>query len=82
MAATTIKVSPATRDLVNDIGARTGQTADQVVAGALDSYSRALFWREYAEAATAVAADSDLAAHEAAELRIWDRTRLDGLDRA
>lgn len=69
--STTIKVSAETRDVVKAVGARTGQTADQVVARALVEYERSLFWREYAEAAER---DSELADRE-----LWESTVRDGL---
>lgn len=72
MVATTIKVSEETRDRVNQLGARTHQTADKVVERALREYERALFWEEYAAAAQAVSADPEAAAEEAAEHALWD----------
>ena len=78
--ATTIKVSAPTRDRVNAIGARTKQTAEQVVASALREYERSLFWRDYTEAADAVAADPSAAADERTEQELWDRTTPDGAD--
>lgn len=65
--ATTIKVSEETRNQVNDLGSRTSQTADQVVARALQEYERALFWAQYT-----VAADADVADPEPEEQRRWD----------
>jgi len=79
--ATTIKLSVSTRDRVNAVGARTGQTADQVVGRALEEYERALFWQAYAAAADAVAADPQAAADVRAEQDLWDRTVRDGLER-
>lgn len=79
--ATTIKLSASTRDRVNAVGARTGQTADQVVGRAIDEYERALFWQAYAAAADAVAADPQAAADVRAEQDLWDRTVRDGLER-
>ena len=76
--ATTIKVSAPTRDRVNAIGARTKQTAEQVVASALREYERSLFWRDYTKAADAVAADPSAAADERTEHELWDRTTPDG----
>jgi len=70
--ATTIKVSEETRDRVNELGGRTNQTADQVVSSALAEYERALFWEQYAAAATAVAADPDATAAESADRALWD----------
>lgn len=78
---TTIKLSAATRDRVNAVGARTGQTADQVVRSALEDYERSLFWLAYAAAAGAVAADAEAAADERTEQELWDRTVQDGLER-
>ncbi len=79
--ATTIKLSTSTRNRVNAVGARTGQTADQVVGRALEEYERALFWQAYAAAADAVAADPQAAADVRAEHDLWDRTVRDGLER-
>lgn len=72
--STTIKVSPQTRDQIKSLGATTGQTADQVVSRALVEYERALFWREYADAA-----ERDRQAGERGEQELWDRTVRDGL---
>lgn len=72
--STTIKVSSQTRDQIKSLGASTGQTADQVVSRALVEYERALFWREYAEAA-----ERERSASELAEQELWDRTVRDGL---
>lgn len=80
--ATTIKVAESTRDRVNALGARTGQTAGDVVDKALDEYERAIFWHDYAVAATAVAADATIAAEEDAERELWEGTVRDGLARA
>lgn len=79
--ATTIKLSASTRDRVNAMGARTGQTADQVVGRALAEYERSLFWQAYAIAADAVPADPEAEADQRAEQELWDRTLRDGLER-
>lgn len=79
---TTIKVSSSTRDRVNAVGAATDQTADQVVAHALEEYERTLFWRAYGLAAEAASADISAAAEEGAERGLWDRTLRDGLSGA
>ncbi|MGQ0844194.1 MAG: hypothetical protein ACT4QF_08665 [Sporichthyaceae bacterium] len=73
--ATTVKLAVATRDRVNAIGEATGQTAEQVVAHALDEYERALFFRAYQAAATADLRSGDTAV----ETDLWDRTIRDGL---
>lgn len=78
--ATTIKVTALTRDRVNAVGARTNQTAEQVVAKALAEYERALFWQEYDEAAVAVAANPNAHDEEQMERTAWDRTTSDGID--
>lgn len=73
--ATTVKLTPATRDRVNALGEATGQTAEQVVAQALDEYERALFFHAYRTAAAA-----DLASRETTiESDLWDRTLRDGV---
>ncbi len=77
--ATTIKVSSATRDRVNALGAQTHQTADQVVDKAIDEYERALFWREFAAASDAVAADPVATEDERREQELWNRTLRDGV---
>lgn len=78
--STTIKVSTATRDRVNALGAQTQQTADQVVATAIDEYERAIFWREFAVAAEAVAVDPVAAHEERREQQLWDHASRDRLD--
>lgn len=78
---TTIKLSETTRDRVNAVGARTGQTADQVVEHALEEYERALFWQAYTEAVERVASDERAATDELAEQELWDRVTSDGLER-
>lgn len=71
---TTIKVSAQTRDEVIVLGARTGQTADQVVSQALVEYERALFWREYAQAA-----EQDVPEAERRDQELWSGADRDGL---
>ncbi|WP_256839447.1 hypothetical protein [Ornithinimicrobium faecis] len=72
--STTIKVSAQTRDEVKVLGARTGQTADQVVSRALVEYERALFWREYAQAA-----EQDVPEAERQDQELWEGSVRDGL---
>lgn len=70
-----MKLTVATRDRVNALGEATGQTAEQVVATALDEYERALFFQAYQASAAA-----DLQAGDTAvESDLWDRTTGDGL---
>ena len=79
---TTIKVRTATRDRINAVGARTHETADQVVSRALDEYERSTFWAQYAAAAAAaaaVAADPVAMAEESTEADRWDRAVRDGV---
>lgn len=78
LRATTIKLAPATRDRVNAIGAQTDQTAEQVVATALDEYERTLFFQAYRDAVLARTPEEK--AEYEAELALWDRTVRDGLD--
>ena len=76
---TTIKLSKQTRDRVNDVGARTGQTAEEVVRQALEEYERALFLADYEAAAPADRADPELVAERAEENALWDAaTARDG----
>lgn len=70
--ATTIKLSEQTRDRVKDVGARTGQTAEQVVRRALEEYERALFWADYEAAAGAADADPDATTAQTEENALWD----------
>ena len=67
---------------MNALGARTKQTADEVVETAIREYERALFWQQYADAADAAAADLDVTADELAERELWERTNRDGVERA
>ncbi|MGQ0464421.1 MAG: hypothetical protein ACT4QG_03770 [Sporichthyaceae bacterium] len=75
--STTVKLTVATRDRVNALGEATGQTAEQVVATALDEYERALFFQEYRDAVLARSA-AEKGAYDA-EFAEWDQTVRDGL---
>ncbi len=74
--STTIKLTATTRDRVKDIGSRTGETAEQVVAHALDEYERALFFQDYR---TAVESEGEPSADEQAEQRLWNRAALQSM---
>lgn len=78
---TTIKVSEPTRDRIKSIGASTRETADEVVARALDEYERVLFWRAFRVAAQAEA-ENGMPPEAAEEQALWDRALRDGLDDA
>lgn len=72
---TTLRVTHPVRDRVNKLGHRTRQPANVVIEKALDAYEEALFWRDYAAAATA-----ELPAEELADQHLWDRTLTDRID--
>ena len=48
-ASTTIRVSVATRDAINQVRAQTGESADSILEQALAAYQESLFWRRWQE---------------------------------
>lgn len=68
--STTIRVSRETRDAVNRIRERTGESADSVLEKALAAYEEAVFWRRwhevYVDGQPQLEPDEDMAAWEAA----------------
>lgn len=79
MATTTIRVSLATRDLLNQLARATGASAQQVLEAALHEYRRRQFLESLNNAYALAHAESVDRAAEDAEQRMWDTTLLDGL---
>jgi predicted transcriptional regulator len=80
MASTTIKVSVTTRDRIRALGEIAQQTADGVVAAALDALERDQFWTAYDKGVELVAGDLDAVAADRAEQGDWDVTLSDRAD--
>jgi predicted DNA-binding protein len=78
MTATTIKVSPETRDKINALAAEQGMTAGSVIEKVLDEY----LWRQQVETAKRQmrSAPKEVWDEYYAEFAIWDQTSGDGLE--
>jgi hypothetical protein len=78
MTATTIKVSPETRDKINALAAEHGMTAGSVIERVLDEY----LWRQHVETAKRQmrSAPKEVWDQYYAEFAIWDQTSGDGLE--
>lgn len=68
--STTIRVSQQTRDAVNRIRERTGESTDSVLEKALAAYEESIFWRRwhevYVEGGPHPERDEDIIAWDAA----------------
>lgn len=80
MPTTTIKVSLATPDRIRALGENGRQSAESVVAAALDVLERDRFWDAYDDGVALVTADPSAVAHDRAELAAWDATLTDASD--
>ena len=78
MTATTIKVSPETRDRINELAAQQGITAGRLVEKVLDDY----LWRQQVETAKRQmrSAPKKVWDEYLAESAVWDVTSGDGLE--
>jgi predicted transcriptional regulator len=80
MTTTTIRVSTATRQLLNHLARRTGTSMQQVLETALEQYRRQQFLDALNAAYATSHADPRAQAEHAEEQGLWDATLLDGLD--
>ena len=69
-------MSATTRDRITSIGARAGQTADEVVSGALDTWEDQQYWNSYA-AAHAQRSPGQIS-EDKAENALWNTASADG----
>lgn len=68
---TTPRVRSSTRDRVRDLGQQTRQSADAVVARAVELYEREMFWASWDRVHAAMPPQEQ--AEEAAGIAPWDR---------
>lgn len=82
MSAPIVPISDATNRLLQELSARTGQTAAEVVDRALTVYHRQVFFDQLNAGYAVLRADPEASAELDAERRAWDATLMDGLDSA
>lgn len=80
MSAPTVRISEASHQLLKILAERTDQTMMDVLAKALDTYRRKLFFDELNAGYAELRADPKAWAEHLAERKLWDKTLMDGLD--
>jgi hypothetical protein len=80
MSAPTVRISEASRQLLEELVEQTGQSVTDVLDQALLVYRRKLFLEQVNAGYAALRADSEAWAEHLAERKLWDKTLLDGLD--
>lgn len=79
MSAPTVRISEASHRVLRELAEQTGQTMMDVVAQALDSYRRKLFFEQMDAGYAELRADPNAWAEHLAERQQWDATLADGL---
>jgi predicted transcriptional regulator len=77
---TTIRISQRARREARALADATGRPMSQVVEDAIHAERERAFWRQFREAAAAVAADPIATAEERAELDLLEGSLMDGLE--
>ncbi len=80
MSAPMVAISETSRQLLEELARKTGQTEVAVLDKALDAYSRKLFLEQVNAGYAELRADSEAWTEHLAERKLWDGTLLDGLD--
>jgi predicted transcriptional regulator len=80
MSTLTIPLSDTSQRMLKELSEQTGQTTEQVVDRALETYHRQVFFDRLNAGYAALRADPQDAAELGAEQRVWDGTLMDGLD--
>lgn len=80
MSASTICISEASHQILKELAEQTGQSMMDVLDKALDDYRRKLFFEQLNAGYAELRADSEAWAEHLAERKLWDATRLDGLN--
>ncbi len=81
MADTTLTVSEAVGRKLEELAAKTGRPAAEVLELAIEEYHRHQFWAAVDAGYAALRADPGVWAAEQTERAEWDGTLADGLDR-
>ena len=80
MATSTVDISEASRDLLRELAAKTGQTTSQVLDKALAAYRREVFFQKMNAGYAELRADPQAWAAFEAERKQFDGTLMDGLE--
>jgi hypothetical protein len=80
MSASTVHLSEASQRILQELVSQTGQTQEEILAKALDTYRRKVFFEGLAADYAALKADPEAWAEELAERQLWEATLTDGLD--
>lgn len=80
-ATTTVRITQDTSQTLRDLAATTGRSMQDVLAQAVEAYSRKLLLDEVNEAYAALRADPKSWRQELEERAAWEATLLDDLER-
>ena len=80
MATSTINISDNSKELLNALAQKTGQSTTEVLDKALAAYRRQVFFEEMNMGYAALRADSQAWAEHEAERQSLDTTNADGLE--
>src|SRR5215469_15855166 len=80
MSVSTIPISEAAHQMLQELAEQTGQPMQEVVEKALDAYRRKLFFDQMNAGYAELRADPEAWAEHLAERKQWDSTLMDGLD--
>jgi hypothetical protein len=81
MSAPNVRISDSSHQSLKDLAAQTGQTMVEVLDKALDAYRRKLFFDRLNAGYAELRADPKAWAEYQSELKDWDATLMDGLER-
>ena len=80
MSAPTVRISEASHRILKELADQTGQTMMEVLDKALDAYRRKVFFEGLRADFAALKADPKAWAEEQEERKVWEATRMDGLE--
>ena len=82
MPTSTVRISEQSGQLLRELANRSGETMQSVLDAALEEYRRNQFFKEMDEAFAALQDDPEAWSEYQEELREWDGTLMDGIDRS
>jgi hypothetical protein len=80
MSASSVTISEAANQLLQELAEQTGQTPTVVLDHALEAYRRKLFFERVNAGYAELRTDPEAWAEHLAERKLWDATLGDGLD--
>ena len=81
MAATTVRVAPETRAIIQELARESKQSMQELVARAVEHYRRQLMLRRTNEAFAALREQHGPPSKEGEDRLIWDAALADGLEK-